>query len=137
VKDQGTEIVPMPPMSAFLPHSLSNVISACAQYEALKYVSFPTQTLSKSCKIIPVMLIGKSIHGKSYSNIEYIEAVLITTGSALFFLNEKKGGKGAETDSAFGIFLLALYLTSDAFTSQWQAKVCQARMMQPRSSPRS
>lgn len=45
------------PFYYYAPSSLSNTISSWAQYEALKYVSFPTQVLSKSCKIIPVMLV--------------------------------------------------------------------------------
>jgi adenosine 3'-phospho 5'-phosphosulfate transporter B2 len=46
------------PYYYYAPSSLSNSISSWAQYEALKYVSFPTQVLSKSCKIIPVMLVS-------------------------------------------------------------------------------
>jgi hypothetical protein len=45
------------PYYYYAPSSLSNTLSSWAQYEALKFVSFPTQTLSKSCKIIPVMLV--------------------------------------------------------------------------------
>lgn len=45
------------PFYQYLPSSISNSVSSWAQYEALKYVSFPTQVLSKSCKIIPVMLV--------------------------------------------------------------------------------
>ena len=39
--------------------SFSNIMSAWFQYEALKFISFPTQVLAKSCKIIPVMIMGK------------------------------------------------------------------------------
>ncbi len=46
------------PFYYYAPASVSNTLSSWAQYEALKYLSFPTQTLSKSCKIIPVMLVG-------------------------------------------------------------------------------
>ena len=46
------------PYHYYAPASLSNSISSWAQYEALKYVSFPTQVLSKSCKVIPVMLVS-------------------------------------------------------------------------------
>lgn len=46
------------PYLYYAPSSLSNSISSWAQYEALKYVSFPTQVLSKSCKLIPVMLVS-------------------------------------------------------------------------------
>lgn len=48
------------PFYYYAPSSLSNTISSWAQYEALKYVSFPTQVLSKSCKIIPVMLVSSN-----------------------------------------------------------------------------
>lgn len=44
----------------YAPSSISNSVSSWAQYEALKYVSFPTQVLSKSCKIIPVMIVSVS-----------------------------------------------------------------------------
>lgn len=47
-----------PPYYYYAPSSLSNTISSWAQYEALKFVSFPAQVLSKSCKIIPVMLVS-------------------------------------------------------------------------------
>ena len=35
-------------------------------------MSFPTQTLFKSSKVIPVMLVGKFFHKKSYPWIEYV-----------------------------------------------------------------
>lgn len=47
-----------PPFYYYAPSSLSNSLSSWAQYESLKYVSFPTQVLSKSCKLIPVMLVS-------------------------------------------------------------------------------
>lgn len=34
--------------------SFSNILSTWCQYESLKFVSFPAQVLTKSCKIIPV-----------------------------------------------------------------------------------
>jgi adenosine 3'-phospho 5'-phosphosulfate transporter B2 len=45
------------PFYYYAPSSLSNTLSSWAQYEALKYLSFPIQVLSKSCKVIPVMLV--------------------------------------------------------------------------------
>jgi hypothetical protein len=39
--------------------SVSNMLSSWCQYEALKYVSFPTQSLFKCFKLAPVMLMGK------------------------------------------------------------------------------
>ena len=52
-----TKPMKVAPYYWYAPSSLSNSLSSWAQYEALKFVSFPTQVLSKSCKIIPVMLV--------------------------------------------------------------------------------
>ena len=46
--------------------SFSNIMSSWCQYEALKYVSFPTQVVSKSSKLIPVMIVGKILADKTY-----------------------------------------------------------------------
>ena len=73
---------PRAPFYQFSPCSFSNIMSSWAQYECLKYVSFPTQTLFKSSKVIPVMLVGKFFHKKNYPLIEYIEAIGITAGVA-------------------------------------------------------
>ena len=56
--------------------SFSNIMSSWCQYEALKYVSFPTQVLAKASKIIPVMLMGKVVSRKKYEYYEYVVAVL-------------------------------------------------------------
>lgn len=113
------------PLWQYAPASLSNILSSWAQYEALKYVSFPTQVLSKSSKIIPVMLVGRLLHRRSYSWAEYVDAALITLGVTIFSLNEKKpkAGHDGGADSTLGYILLAMYLMCDSFTSQWQDKV--------------
>lgn len=111
------------PFYYYAPSSLSNSISSWAQYEALKFISFPSQVLSKSCKIIPVMLVGMLVNRKAYPTTEYIEAFFITTGVTLFTLSEKQGPATDHSDSLWGMFLLALYLGCDSFTSQWQSKV--------------
>lgn len=74
------------PLWAFTPCALSNTMSSWSQYASLKYVSFPVQTVFKSSKIIPVMMMGKFLKGTNYPIGQYIEALLITTGTymALF-----------------------------------------------------
>ena len=112
------------PLLQYAPASLSNILSSWAQYEALKYVSFPTQVLSKSSKIIPVMLVGRLLHRKSYPWKDYVEAACIAIRVTIFSLNEKKPKAGQDgADSALGYLLLALYLTCDSFTSQWQDEI--------------
>eukprot|EP01039_Chlorochromonas_danica_P000845 gene845-920_t len=117
-------IVKEAPSYYYFPSSISNTISSWAQYEALRYVSFPTQVLSKSCKIIPVMLVGILLNRKNYPIQEYVEAILITTGVALFTFSEKASPQhNDQSDTTFGLSLLALYLLCDSFTSQWQSRV--------------
>jgi adenosine 3'-phospho 5'-phosphosulfate transporter B2 len=91
----------------------------------LKYLSFPSQVLSKSCKIIPVMLVGVVVNKKYYPLQDYIEALVITAGVALFTFAEKAGShlNDMKSDSLYGIVLIAFYLACDSFTSQWQSKV--------------
>lgn len=102
--------------------SLSNIMSSWCQYEALKYVSFPTQVLAKASKIIPVMLMGKLISRTSYEYYEYVTAVLISIGITLFTLDGLDNkNDGATTIS--GVILLGGYLLLDSFTSIWQDSI--------------
>lgn len=115
----------LPPFYAYAACAASNSLSSFAQYESLKYVTFPTQVLSKSCKIIPVMMVGILLNKKSYPKVEYFDALLITVGVAMFTLSEKENPSAIheKTDSIWGLSLLILYLTCDSFTSQWQSRI--------------
>lgn len=113
------------PFWAFAPCSLSNSLSSYGQYEALKYVSFPLQTLSKSTKVIPVMLMGKLLNKKSYPWLEYGEAAMISFGVSLFTFSESNKASNSTTEF-LGICMLALYIVADSFTSQWQSRVYKA-----------
>lgn len=82
--------------------SLSNVLSSWCQYEALKYVSFPTQVLAKASKIIPVMIMGKIVSRAKYEYYEYVTAVLISMGMMMFMLGSTDHDNGKlEKDSNF------------------------------------
>ena len=111
------------PLTAFAPPAISNTISSFAQYEALNYVSFPLQTLSKSTKVIPVMLMGKLLNKKEYPWIEYAEAVVISLGVSMFALSKTSKASTSKETGFIGISLLALYLVADSFTSQYQSRV--------------
>jgi len=123
VHKHGRMYIPAP-MLAFLPCSLSNSLSSYAQYQALRYVSFQIQTLSKSTKVIPVMLLGRLVNKRSYSVTEYMEAVAISVGVSIFSLSERGGKSGGSAEAPLlGVFMLVLYLATDSFTSQWQSRV--------------
>lgn len=125
---------PRAPLYEYIYCSLSNILSSWCQYEALKFVNFPTQCLSKSCKVIPVMLMSKILLRKKYPFSDYLCAILLAIGMFVFMLNQplnmKHDNQAASSnhwdqvkaDSTLfsGLIILALYLTFDSFTSNWQ-----------------
>jgi adenosine 3'-phospho 5'-phosphosulfate transporter B2 len=121
----GTLTTPAP-LWYYTPCAISNTISSWGQYAALKYVSFPMQVLFKSAKVIPVMLMGKFLNNAKYQIVDYLEAVVITGGVAIFGLSKDKA-TGSEAETQFyGLICLTLYVCSDAFTSQWQDRINKA-----------
>ncbi|KAL0819154.1 hypothetical protein ABMA28_008409 [Loxostege sticticalis] len=108
------------PLYKFSFCSLTNIVSAWCQYEALKYVSFPTQVLSKSCKVIPVMMMGKLISRTKYELYEYVTAVMISVGMVLFMFGSHDDNAVSTITTMSGVTLLALYMVCDSFTSSWQ-----------------
>jgi solute carrier family 35 (adenosine 3'-phospho 5'-phosphosulfate transporter), member B2 len=64
---KGQDPRPQAPLYAYAAVSLSNVVATTCQYEALRYLTFPMQTLAKCAKMLPVMLWGAAINSKTYS----------------------------------------------------------------------
>lgn len=110
------------PLWSFTPCALSNTLSSWSQYASLKYVSFPVQTVFKSSKIIPVMVMGKCLKGTKYPYSMYAEAALITLGVAVFSFLSKSSKADTQTEMS-GLVYLLMYVSFDSFTSQWQDKV--------------
>lgn len=107
---------------------LTSVVYVMAMYmsnEALAYVTYPTQALAKSCKMIPVLIGRVVINGERYGLIKYLCVLLMTIGIALFQLsagkkrmsNEGFGGEG------FGMSLLVISLVLDGVSGPFQEKL--------------
>lgn len=109
--------------------SLSNIMSTWFQYEALKFVNFPTQVLAKSCKIIPVMLMGKVVSRAKYEFYEYFSAILISLGMIFFLMGSATGAAGSSITTITGVLFLSLYMTFDSFTSNWQGDLFKTYSM--------
>jgi len=122
MRQYGGEPVSSAPLYRFSYSSVSNILSSVCQYEALRYVSFPTQVVAKSCKMIPVMLMGYVVTGTRYSSLEYIVAITITTGAVIFKLYEVNDAPVQNTEFV-GIVLISAYMMFDSFTSNWQSKL--------------
>lgn len=106
--------------------SISNTLSSWCQYEALKFVSFPTQVLAKASKVIPVMLMGKVVSNKTYPWHDYFTAVLLSLGVGLFLLAADPSDSVKEhvTETTLaGVIILIGYMAFDSFTSNWQSEL--------------
>jgi adenosine 3'-phospho 5'-phosphosulfate transporter B2 len=111
------------PLISFTPAAISNTLSSWGQYEALTYVSFALQTIFKSTKLIPVMLMGTVLKGTVYTRLEYMEAIGITVGIVIFSMSKGNYTRTNLTHEVIGFLLLSLYVLADSFTSQWQSKL--------------
>jgi len=98
--------------------SATVLISSWAQYTSLDYVTFPTQVVFKSAKIVPTMLVNTVINRVWQQWGDYILALIITGCVIGFSLIAEKAEAGVATsDTLWGIFLLCLFLLCDALTS--------------------
>lgn len=116
------------PMYKYSFASLSNIMSSWCQYEALKFISFPTQVLAKASKVIPVMLMGKIVSRKSYEYWEYLTAVLISVGVSMFLLSSSTNKHPSTVTTFSGVIILAGYIVFDSFTSNWQDNLFKYKM---------
>ncbi|KAJ8601147.1 hypothetical protein CTAYLR_008498 [Chrysophaeum taylorii] len=96
---------------------------------SLRYVIFPVQVLAKSCKPIPVMIMG-AVLGKRYPMKKYINVLVITIGVALFMGGGSSGGrKRGDDDSSgntmmlVGCFMLFISLSFDGACGAYEDKI--------------
>ncbi|OVA18267.1 UAA transporter [Macleaya cordata] len=125
---------PVAPIYKYCLISVSNILTTTCQYEALKYVSFPVQTLAKCAKMIPVMVWGTLIMQKKYKGQDYMFAVLVTLGCSLFILYPAAAdinpyASGRES-TVWGVSLMMGYLGFDGFTSTFQDKLFKGYNME-------
>ena len=127
---------PVAPAYAYLGVSASNVVATSCQYEALRYVSFPVQTLAKCSKMIPVMIWGMIIMRKKYKMKDYLIALGITLGATIFVLygdlttDKHSSKKKASETTMMGMLLMLGYLGFDGFTSTFQDKLFKGYQME-------
>uniref|UniRef100_A0A674NND8 Solute carrier family 35 member B1 n=1 Tax=Takifugu rubripes TaxID=31033 RepID=A0A674NND8_TAKRU len=97
--------------------SLSYLGAMVSSNSALQYVNYPTQVLGKSCKPIPVMILGVTLLKKRYPLAKYLCVLLIVGGVALFLYKPNKSSAVADDHVfGFGEILLLVSLTLDGLT---------------------
>jgi UDP-galactose transporter B1 len=104
------------PLATFLKysHAFAYTAEIFVNNYALNYVSYPTQVLAKSCKVVPV-LVGSMLSSKAHrSTTQYMSVCMVTLG--LFSFNYLDS-KSTDEDTPFGLFLLAVALALDLLSS--------------------
>eukprot|EP00913_Durusdinium_trenchii_P000643 g596.t1 len=120
---KGEQLTNQAPLWKYLIVSLSNVYASTCQYEALKYVSFAVQMLGKSFKMMPVMIWGMIISGKSYGLRDWGVALAVTLGCTEFLMTGPTNSKVDSGNSMWGFVLLGGFLALDGLTSTFQEKL--------------
>ncbi|KAK7065423.1 hypothetical protein SK128_018591 [Halocaridina rubra] len=104
--------------------SLTYLLAMVSSNMALQWVNYPTQVVGKSCKPIPVMILGVIIGRKSYAWRKYLFVLMIVIGVALFIYKDSKGSSTSSAASIdLGEILLLLSLTMDGLTGAVQERM--------------
>lgn len=105
--------------------SLTYLVAMVTSNKALMWVNYPTQVVGKSCKPIPVMILGVLIGRKKYPLLKYLFVLMIVIGVALFMYKDGKSTKKADDEGVIGIgeILLLVSLTCDGLTGAVQERM--------------
>jgi len=131
---RGEEQTTIPP-SRFAILGLTSMGSTFTSVRSLRFVIYPIQVLAKSCKPVPVMLMG-TLMGKRYDLRKYMNVVMIVIGVALFMgSGDNSKGKDDEEKSSssqfLGIILLFISLCFDGGTGAYEDKLMSVHSVQP------
>lgn len=114
------------PLFDYVSISMSNVIATSCQYEALKWLTFPTVTIGKCAKMLPVMLILNLRSGRQYSYEDFGIVGVVLAGCAVMISSGNVAATrsgAADQDTPLGFGLLVVYLLFDAITSTYQERL--------------
>mmetsp|Transcript_14361 Transcript_14361/g.22160 ORF Transcript_14361/g.22160 Transcript_14361/m.22160 type:complete len:481 (+) Transcript_14361:32-1474(+) len=124
------------PPAQFFVLGLTSMGSTFCSVRALRYVIYPIQVLAKSCKPVPVMLMG-ALMGKKYPAKKYVKVVLIVGGVGLFMGGGDNSKKGADDDGKdassqmIGVCLLFVSLCFDGGTGAYEDKLMSVHSVGP------
>ncbi|XP_015783112.1 solute carrier family 35 member B1-like isoform X2 [Tetranychus urticae] len=92
---------------------------------ALQHVNYPTQVVGKSCKPVPVMILGVLFGRKRYPVAKYLFVMMIVIGVILFMYKDKPSSSTVADKPllGWGEILLLLYLTMDGLTGAIQERM--------------
>uniref|UniRef100_A0A0N4ZXF8 UAA transporter n=1 Tax=Parastrongyloides trichosuri TaxID=131310 RepID=A0A0N4ZXF8_PARTI len=103
--------------------AISYLVAMLTSNSALKHVPYPTQVLGKSCKPIPIMILGVLFASKHYNIKKYLYVLLIVIGVIIFSYKGNKVGSTGGFNFGYGEFLLLISLTADGTTGALQDRM--------------
>jgi len=125
------------PPAQFAVLGLTSMGSTFFSVRALRYVIYPIQVLAKSCKPVPVMLMG-ALMGKKYPMKKYLKVILIVGGVGLFMgggSSKKEGSNDDDEKDAssqlIGVTLLFISLCFDGGTGAYEDKLMSVHSVGP------
>ena len=106
---------------------LSHGLTTPHRWGQLQFRNYGTilQVIGKSCKPIPVMVLGVLVGRKKYPALKYLFILMIVAGVALFMYKDSAAQKSGSSDSLIGIgeLLLLVSLTCDGLTGAVQERM--------------
>ncbi|CAM9096602.1 unnamed protein product [Pylaiella littoralis] len=132
-----------PSVKHFWRPALSCTLASPFGYWSLSFINYPLLLLAKSCKLVPVMLVGVVMLGRRHTRAEYLAVGLITAGVALFsfkpaaledaeLTKEDGGHAGSGGSNLIGLALVSVNLILDGVTNAEQDRI-NARFKAPGS----
>jgi UDP-galactose transporter B1 len=96
------KIKPEAPFYCYWKPALSATVATALSYISLAYISYPLMILSKSCKHVPVMFIGRFFYRKKYHWSKYVSVFFICLGILLFTALKTTTSKPPEVNTSSG-----------------------------------
>lgn len=98
--------------------ALSNMAASWCQYESLEFISFTFQTVVKSGKLLPVVVLS-SLRGKRHTTLDYAELAVISCGLVVFGLETAAADQEFDATKV-GVLLILGLLIMDSLTPHFQ-----------------
>ncbi|KAL7410995.1 UAA transporter [Mrakia frigida] len=124
-------------MKSYFKVAVLNTSAGPFGFASLRFISYPTMVLGKSCKLVPVLFMNVILYRRRFPPHKYLVVSLVTLGITLFMFLGKEGpaskhsagGEGATTpkgqgrEGLIGMGLLVVNLLIDGATNSGQDEI--------------
>lgn len=104
-------------------HAMVGMLSFATMWlsnASLLYLNYPSQTIFKSAKLIPVMLASRIVLRKSYPFLQYVAAICLFLGLVVFTMAEVNVSPKFHF---LGVFYITAALLADALIGNYQERM--------------